>query len=618
MQLSAVDLGIIILYLAATVLIGFMLTRRASKNLNSYFLADKNLPWWILGVSNASGMFDITGTMWLVYLLFVYGLKGVFIPWLWPVFNQIFLMVFLSAWMRRSNVLTGAEWINTRFGYGTGAKLSHISVVIFALVSVVGFLAYDFQGIGKFSALFMPWDLSPNTYALIFMGITTIYVVSGGMYSVVLTELLQFVVMTVASIIVAYIAIMKTSPDLISAAVPEGWKDIFFGWRLDLDWTGLIDQVNVKIAEDGYSLFAIFFMMACFKGILVSMAGPAPNYDMQRILATKSPKEASLMSGFVSVALFFPRFLLIAGLTVLALVFFTPELRQMGANLDFEMILPYAVKNFVPVGALGLLLAGLLAAFMSTFAATVNAAPAYIVNDIYKRYINPNASARRYVFLSYLASFGVVIVGIGFGFYVSSINSVTQWIVNALWGGYTASNVLKWYWWRFNGYGYFWGMMTGIAASLFFPVAFPELAPLHAFPFILLISLVGCVAGSLLTPPEEDEVLKKFYMQVRPWGFWKPIHLKVLRDHPDFTRNMNFKRDMFNVVIGTIWQTTLVVMPIYLVIREIPHFLIAFLVFAVCVFILKKTWYDKLDADFGEKTVIGTEAPVTPEGVATK
>ena len=140
MQLHTIDISIIALYLTSVILIGFFLSKRASKNLDSYFLGGKKLPWYLLGVSNASGMFDITGTMWLVYLCFVYGLKSVWIPWLWPIFNQVFLMIYLSIWLRRSNVLTGAEWIRTRFGTDRGSELSHISVVIFSLVSVIGFL----------------------------------------------------------------------------------------------------------------------------------------------------------------------------------------------------------------------------------------------------------------------------------------------------------------------------------------------------------------------------------------------------------------------------------------------------------------------------------------------
>ena len=597
MKIHWIDAAIIILYLATTITIGFMLKKRAAKNLDSYFLGSKTLPWYLLGVSNASGMFDITGTMWLVYLLFVYGLKSVFIPWLWPVFNQVFLMIYLSVWLRRSKVLTGAEWITTRFGTDRGAKLSHISVVIFALVSVVGFLAYAFQGIGKFSAVFLPWDLPPETYALIFMGITTVYVVMGGMFSVVLTEVIQFTVMTISSIVIGIIAFNQVSPEALNAVVPAGWKDIFFGWTLDLNWSGIMDSVNTKIAADGWSLFTIFFMMVLFKGILISIAGPAPNYDMQRILATRSPKEAAKMSGLVSVVLFFPRYLMISGLTVLALVFFSPQLKAMGANIDFEMILPYAINNFIPVGLMGVLLAGLLAAFMSTFAATVNAAPAYIVNDIYKRYINPHASDKRYIYMSYLSSLLIVILGISFGFMTESINTVTQWIVSALWGGYTAANVLKWYWWRLNGYGYFWGMIIGILMALFIPRLFPELTPLNAFPFILFGSTIGCITASLTTKPDDTEVLKNFYSRVRPWGFWKPIHDQVIAENPNFQKNNEFKRDMFNVIIGIIWQTSLITLPIYIIIKAELSGFTTFVILLITSLILKKNWLDKLKDD---------------------
>ena len=246
-------------------------------------------------------------------------------------------------------------------------------------------------------------------------------------------------------------------------------------------------------------------------------------------------------------------------------------------------MLPLALSRFVPVGLLGFLIAGLLAAFMSNFAATVNAAPPYFVNDIYKRYINPNASPKTYVRLSYLASFAVVVLGVSIGWYVSSVNSVVLWIVSGLWGGYTASNVLKWYWWRFNGYGYFWGMVTGIAASLTLPAvsvqdsrrvtAFAS-ASLHqpdvslVFPLVFGISLMGCLLGTLLTKPEDDEVLKEFYRRVRPWGFWGPILEKVLAGRSFVPAQPDFLRDMFNVAVGICWQVALVALPIYIVIRH--------------------------------------------------
>jgi Na+/proline symporter len=620
MQLHWIDIGIIVLYLIATIFVGFWVSKRASQSMKHYFLGGNRLPWYMLGVSNASGMFDIAGTMWLVYVTTIYGMKGVWLPWLWPTFNQIFLMVYMSIWMRRSNVMTGAEWIQTRFGKNAGSTASHISVVIFAVVSVIGFLAYGAKGVGKFAYPFMPWKgISPDTYALIIMGITTFYVVKGGMFSVVFTEVIQFCILTIASITVGIIAMMKVSPETLQAVVPSGWYHVLFGWHLtNMDWSKSIPAINDIISKDGYSLFGIFFMMMLFKGILVSAAGPAPNYDMQRILSTRGPREAALMSSTVNVVLFFSRYMMITGLTILALAFFTPQLAAMGTNMDPEEVLPLSLARFVPVGILGFLIAGLLAAFMSNFAATVNAAPAYLVNDIYKRFINPHAPAKRYVTLSYIASFGVVVVGVSFGYITQSINSAMQWIVNGLWGGYMVSNVLKWYWWRFNGWGYFWGMITGIGSALVLPLVTPLVLPLldpsvrslfgdraadvmvllghpiTSFPLILVISLVGALVGTYMNKPEEDAVLMAFYRRVRPWGFWGPVHEKVVKEDPNFQRNQDFYRDMFNIGVGIVWQTCFILAAMYLVTRNWRNTIITLVVLAITSFILKKTWYERL------------------------
>ncbi len=608
MSLHPIDLAIILIYLALTISLGFWISKRASASLDSYFLGGKSIPWWLLGMSNASGMFDITGTMWMVAICFIYGVKSVWLPWLWPVWNQIVLMMFLAVWMRRSNVMTGAEWLKTRFGEGRGAKLSHISVVVFALFAVIGFIAYAFEGIGKFSVIFLPWDLSTHLaglyissermYALVIMGVTTLYVIKGGMYSVVITEVLQFIIMTFACIIIGVIAINAVSHEQIMQVVPDGWSDLIFRWRLDLNWTGFSGSVNQalnqKILSDGYELFGIFVMMMVFRGILVSIAGPVPGYDMQRVLATRTPRESALMSASVNLALFFPRYLMIAGLTVLAVVKLQPEMLMNEGVLDFEKILPFALNNFVPVGVLGIILAGLIAAFMSTFAANVNAGPAYIVNDIYKRFINPKASNKTLVRASYLSSLVLVIVGISVGFFVQDINSILQWITAALFGGYAASNFLKWIWWRFNGYGYFWGMIGGLTASLAVPRLMPDLSVILAFPIILGVASLGSFLGTLMTPPDDEQVLKSFVKNVNPWGWWKPIHRKIQSEDPDFVPNKNFLSDMGNVAIGILWQMSMILMPIYLVIREMKEFWFSLIAFLILSVVLKYSWYDKL------------------------
>ncbi len=600
MHFQTIDYIILALYVVTTITIGFWVAKYARKNIKHYFLGGNKIPWYYLGLSNASGMYDISGTMWLVYLLFIYGLKSIWIPWLWPVFNQIFLMVFLSIWLRRSGVMTGAEWIKFRFGESRGAHLAHIVVVVFAIINVIGFIAYGFIGIGKFAGAFLPWQLSADpqinvyAYGLIITALTTLYVVKGGMFSVVFTEVLQYAIMTIASFWVGIIAIQTVSPGMLDAVIPDGWRSPFFGWTLDLDWSGIMDTANLKILEDGWSLFTIFFMLMLFKGWLQAAAGPAPNYDMQRILAAQKPTDAAKMSGLVSLVLNIPRYMLVAGLTVLALAFFSDQLNAMGAAVDFELVLPFALSNFIPAGLLGLLTAALIAAFMSTYAATVNAAPAYIVNDIYKRFINPGAEPKVYVRWSYAISLLVVVLGTAFGFMLGTIHDIVQWIVAALYGGYTAANLLKWYWWRFNSYGYFWGMAGGIIGSMIFPAIYSDVPVIYVFPLILLVSLVGCFAGTFLSAPDDEKVLKRFYIKVRPWGFWKPIHEKVLLDYPGIEKNMDFKRDMVNVVVGIVWQTALVASGIYIVIQDFNALFICFgLILATSVF-LKYNWYDKL------------------------
>lgn len=606
MKLNSIDILVIVIYLVATVVIGLVLKKVAQKSKSNYMLGGNKLPWYMLGLSNASGMFDISGTMWLVTLLFVYGLKSIWIPWLWPVFNQVFLMVFLSIWLRRSKVTTGAEWIITRFGNKIDSKLSHGVVVFFALILCLGYLAYGFIGLGKFVMIFIPWEIVapyipftvpaayvPHIYGITFTLFAVFYAVLGGMASIVWADVMQYVIMAISAVLIGVLAMKAMTVETLN--VPEGWHSPFFGWRLDdLDWRGIIDEVNTKIASDGYSLFSIFFMMMLFKGLLVSMAGPAPTYDMQKVLSTKSPKEAAKMSGFVSVVLMPIRYFMIAGFAVLGILYYDRLNLMVNGQIDFEQILPSAIAEFVPVGFMGLLLAGLLAAFNGTFAGTLNAAQAYIVNDIFLKYVKPEASNNQIKNMNYLVGILVVIVSIIFGIFAQDVNSMLQWIVSALYGSYVVSNVLKWYWWRFNGYGYFWGMVAGLLPALIFPYVFTETLDLYYFPWLLLISIAGAVLGTLLSKPTDEKVLKEFYKTVNPWGFWGHIKQKVMAENPGFVPNKNFKRDMFNVVIGTIAQTALVALPIYLVLKQTLPLVVTIIITIVCGFILKKTWWDTL------------------------
>jgi SSS family solute:Na+ symporter len=294
MKLHLIDVLILLAYLGTMIFIGFWLRKKAGQNKDSYLMGGKTLPWYMLGLSDASDMFDISGTMWMVALCFVYGFKSIWIPWLWPVFNQVFMMMFLSKWLRRSNANTGAEWLQTRFGVtGAGITASHIVVIVFAIIGCLGFMAYGFIGVGKFVEIFVPWDLVkgyvpfevsakyvPHFYGIVFTLIAMLYSILGGMHSIVLGDVIKYMVMIVACVAVGVIAWQHMAGKMLHT--PAGWNNPFFGWKLDMDWSKIVPDANKKIVQDGFGLFGIFFMMMLLKGVFASLAGPAPNYDMQK------------------------------------------------------------------------------------------------------------------------------------------------------------------------------------------------------------------------------------------------------------------------------------------------------------------------------------------------
>ncbi|HWH64319.1 MAG TPA: hypothetical protein VNS50_13630, partial [Ginsengibacter sp.] len=237
MKLQFIDIAIVALYLLMMLMLGWFLRKKARQNNESYLMGGKRLPWYLLGLSDASDMFDISGTMWMVALCFVYGLKSIWVPWLWPVFNQVFNMMFLAKWLRRSNANTGAEWLATRFGIkGSGVKSSHNVVVAFALIGCLGFLAYGFIGLGKFIEIFVPWNLvqpyipfhiAPqyvaHFYGIVFTLFAMFYSILGGMHSIVLGDLIKYIIMTVSCIAIAIIAMTHLQGHSLN--VPAEWKN---------------------------------------------------------------------------------------------------------------------------------------------------------------------------------------------------------------------------------------------------------------------------------------------------------------------------------------------------------------------------------------------------------
>jgi Na+/proline symporter len=290
---------------------------------------------------------------------------------------------------------------------------------------------------------------------------------------------------------------------------------------------------------------------------------------------------------------------MIAGIAVLGVVLFSGDINTMTAEgkagFDFEQVLPLVIAKYMRVGLVGILMAGLLAAFMSTFDSTVNAGAAYLTNDVYRRYVDPDASARTYVYLGYASSVLLVVVGVVVGFNFGSIQVITKWITFALYSGYMGPNLLKWHWWRFNGYGYFVGMFGGVVAAVCSRWLLPDLDLMYHMFLIFPASVLASVVVCLLTPPDDRQVLKSFYRDVRPWGFWRPILEELRAEDPDVQPNRNFRLDMLNVANGIIWQLSLIAAPICLVVRQYTWMWVSLGVLAVTSVIMKLLWYDRLE-----------------------
>jgi hypothetical protein len=253
----------------------------------------------------------------------------------------------------------------------------------------------------------------------------------------------------------------------------------------------------------------------------------------------------------------------------------------------------------LPMGVVGFMLAALLSGFLATFSSTVNGGAAYLVKDIYQRYINPDADNKKLVRVSYISSAGLILTGLIISIFGTSINTAFLWIFGTLAAGILPPNVLRWYWWRLNGQGYAAGVFGGMALSLgqVFgdQFVFAEPLPLYiGFPVIATASTLITIVVSMLTPATDIETLKSFYRKVQPTGFWKPAKDALVSEEPTFKKQLSFSVEFFNTIIAMIGITALYVSMLYLILHRHS---IAFGLLgttAVCTVILYFTWYKTL------------------------
>ncbi|MDO8587496.1 MAG: hypothetical protein Q7T82_10705 [Armatimonadota bacterium] len=579
-SLTKLDIVIIIAYLVFIVSLGLFMKRRAAKNLSSYFLGGRTLPWWALAMSGSSSYFDITGTMWIVGLFVVIGIKGMWLQWMWGFILPAFYMAFMGKWIRRSGVMTGSEWMETRFGSGKAGEVARGSYTLYAVLTITAFLAFGAVGMGKFGSVYLPF--SEHVCAALIIGITGIYVIVGGFHGVVLVEVFQTIVLSAGAIFIAYLGFTHVSPAALAGAnvVPE--------------WGSLIPKWNQSYFVDGglVAPFGAFIIIWVMKGLLLSLSGPEQLYDFQRFLAAKNPKDASKL-GALWGAIHTVRWPMAMALAVMGIVTL-----NLGPNMDpkeAEKVLPMVIQSFHS-GLRGLIIAALLSGFLATFNSTVNGGASYIVKDIYHKYLNRKASQRTLIYASYVSSALLITLGVLVSFKADSIGQMFKWIMMTLGAGVLMPNVLRWYWWRVNGWGYAAGAFFGMLLSLL-QVLVPFFAglPLNVtFPAIVLLVLLVTVIVSLSTKPTDPAALRQFFTQVRPAGFWGPVAAGLKAD-AEPVRPVTTRRDFGNVLLAMPWIAAMYMCPIYIVLHRFGEALIAGGIVLVLSALLYFTWYRTLE-----------------------
>ncbi|MBJ12617.1 MAG: sodium:solute symporter [Candidatus Marinimicrobia bacterium] len=594
--MNTVDLVIVIVYLLSIVVVGLLVQKKASKDIDSYFLGNRKLPWWVLGASGMASNTDIAGTMINTAFIYALGTKGFFIEIRGGVtLIMAFLMVFMGKWNRRSQVMTQAEWMHFRFGKEKEGDIARIIAAISSIIMTIAMVTYFVIGAGKFVGEFL--GIEPIYASLVMVVLAMIYTVASGLYGVVWTDVFQGVFIFFVIVYISGIAMTTVNlPDEFWVSVPMV-DGSFQAIKTTLsEWTRITPPIEMQMPKGStfeiYNLFGIAIMFYLFKVTLEGASG-AGGYMLQRYFAAQSDREAGILSLFWTSLLAF-RWPLIASFAMLGIYHGTnPEYAVIA---DPELVLPTVIKHYIPSGIKGLLIAGLMAAAMSTFDSTVNAGAAYWVKDLYQTYLRPDASQKDLMFQGRVASLIIVALALLFSLTIKNINEIWGWITMGIGAGMFIPQVIRWYWWRFNGYGFALGTGFGMIAAVLTKVFAGAIPEYMSFLIASGSSFVGCVLGTYLTSPTDDEVLFNFYKVTRPFGFWNKIRKKI---SPDIIKKINNenKRDIIATFFAVPWQVVLFLCSMMIVLKQWNNFFSLLIILVVLSAGLYWFWFRHLSKE---------------------
>ena len=594
--MNTIDIIIVIMYLCTIVAVGLLVQKKASRNIDSFFLGNRKLPWWVLGASGMASNTDIAGTMINTAFIYALGTKGFFIEIRGGVtLIMAFLMVFMGKWNRRSQVMTQAEWMHFRFGTKREGNIARIIAAVSSIIMTIAMVTYFITGAGKFVGEFL--GMEPIFASLIMVTLGMIYTIASGLYGVVWTDVFQGFFIFFLIIYISSLAMIKVDlPDQFFVSVPMVDGSFSKISTTLAEWSRITPPVRMDMPSGSsfeiYNLFGIAIMFYLFKVTLEGASG-AGGYMLQRYFAARSDREAGILSLFWTSLLAF-RWPLIASFAMLGV--YHGLLPDNNIIADPELVLPIVIKNYIPTGIKGLLIAGLMAAAMSTFDSTVNAGAAYWVKDLYQAYIRPVASEKELILQGRLASIVIVSIALLFSLIITNINEIWGWITMGIGAGMFIPQLIRWYWWRYNGYGYALGTVMGMIGAVLTKAFAGQIPEYTSFMIASGSSFIGCILGTYLTEPTDEKVLFNFYKITRPFGFWNKIRNRLPKETLTNINNEN-RADIIATFFAVPWQIVLFLIGMMIVLKQWYSLMILLPLFLILSSGLYWFWFRNLDKE---------------------
>jgi Na+/proline symporter len=582
MNLHWIDLTIILAYLVGVALVGFLIRKKASSGLDHYYLAGRNLPWWVLGIAGCSSYIDIGGTMALVGALFYLGLKTVWMTNIfWGWFMMAGYMAFQAKWIRRSGVMTFAEWNETRFGRDRDAEAARLASAIFLLVLMICNLMFMAVGIGKFAEDFFPLERWQTT--LIVFGVVGIYVTLGGFFGVVITDIFQTVLIAIGAIVLTIMIFVQNTGAGLAATQPEGWNSLALTWKL---WPGYLE--STPAAYQHFNLFGPLMLIGFTWMIFRILAGPNV-WDFQFFLTTRSPRDSALAAGTWT-TLYVLRW-------IIAIAFLLMGLTLLGttSGFDGEKVMPMVISH-LPRGVSGLFLAVLLAALMSTLDAMINVTSSVVTNDFLKRYFLKKLSEKQAIRIGQLASIIALLIGFFFSLAFKNIISAWETMIFVVVTMILVPATMRWHWWRFSAKAFVWSMGATAGFIIIQKLILGGLSSTYSLGVNIVASFFITLVTGFLVRPTDREVLIGFYSRIKPFGFWGPVRREAVKRGLVPAGNREPLMDGLNGLITPVYQFLIALTPFYLLLRQWNQLWITLSLLAITAVILYFTWYKNLPA----------------------